>query len=126
MSDSAQGTAVAVGAATDSEVMSLAPGVMETIVRIAVNDVDGVVGVCSPATRAPRKLFAPKPVAPGVDIVMDDNGKASVALHLTVKYGYVLLDVAAQVREAVAEALLAQVGLDVSSIDVYVDNIAFN
>ena len=125
MSDSAQGTAVAVGTAADSEIMSLAPGVMETIVRIAVDGVDGVVGVCSPATQAPRKLFAPKPVAPGVDIAMEDN-KASVAVHLTVKYGFVLPDVAAQVRTAVAEALLAQVGVGVNGIDVYVDNIAFN
>ena len=125
MSDSAQGAAVAVGAATDSETMSLAPGVMETIVRIAVSEVDGVVGICSPQTSAPRKLFAPKPVAPGVDIAMEDN-KASVAVHLTVKYGHVLPDVAAQVREAVAEALKSQVGVGVNSIDVYVDNIAFN
>ena len=126
MSQSAQGTAVAVGAATDSETMSLAPGVMETIVRIAVSEVDGVAGVCSPQTSAPRKLFAPKPVAPGVDVTMDENGKASVALHLSVQYGQVLPDVAAQVRKAVAEALQAQVGVDVNSIDVYVDNIAFN
>ena len=126
MSDSAQGTAVAVGVATDSDTMSLAPGVMETIVRIAVSDVDGVVGVCSPATQAPRKLLAPKPVAPGVDITMGDNNKASVALHLSVQYGQVLPDVAAQVRKAVAEALQAQVGVGVNSIDVYIDNIAFN
>ena len=123
MSDSMQGTAVV---ATDVENMSLAPGVMETIIRIAVSDVDGVVGVCSPATRGPRKLFAPKPVAPGVEATMDENGNANIALHLTVTYGYVLPDVAAQVREAVAEALVTQVGVGVNSIDVYIDNIAFN
>ena len=126
MSESAQGAAVAVGVTTDSETMSLAPGVMETIVRIAVGEVDGVAGVCSPQTSAPRKLFASKPVAPGVDVTMDENGKASVALHLSVQYGQVLPDVAAQVRKAVAEALQAQVGVGVNSIDVYVDNIAFN
>ena len=123
MSESAQGAAVV---AADAETMSLAPGVMETIVRIAVGEVDGVAGVCSPQTSAPRKLFAPKPVAPGVDVTMDENGKASVALHLSVQYGQVLPDVAAPVRKAVAEALQAQVGVDVNSIDVYVDNIAFN
>ena len=124
MSQSAQENAVV--RAADAENMSLAPGVMETIVRIAVCDVDGVVGVCSPATRGPRKLFAPKPVAPGVDVTMDENGKASIALHLTVNYGHVLPDLAAQVREAVAEALASQVGVGVNSIDVYIDNIAFN
>lgn len=126
MSKSAQENAVVVSAPADAEAMLLAPGVMETIVRIAVNDVDGVVGVCSPQASRPRKLFSSKSAAPGVDVAMDDNGKASIAVHLTVNYGHVLPDLAAQVRQAIAEALASQVGVGVNNIDVYIDNIAFN
>lgn len=126
MSRLAQDAAATVVTATDAETMSLAPGVMETIIRIAVSEVDGVAGMCSPHARGSRKLFAPKQTIPCVDVTMEDNSTANVALHLAMNYGYALPDVAAQVREAVAEALATQVGVGVNNIDVYVDSIAFN
>ena len=72
------------------EGLSIAPGVMETIISVAASD-----------------------------------GKLSVAVHVEVYYGYVLPELAAQLRAAIAEALATQAGVEVSSVDVYIDGLQF-
>ena len=74
------------------EGMSIAPGVVETIISIAANEVDGV---------------------------------ASVTIHVEVYYGYVLPEVAANLRQSVADALLVQVGLEAAAVDIFVDGLQF-
>jgi uncharacterized alkaline shock family protein YloU len=44
---------------------------------------------------------------------------------VSVKSGYVLPDVAASVRQAIADAVNTQVGAKVSYVDVYIDGIQF-
>ena len=55
---------------------------------------------------------------------MDEDGKLSVAVHVEVYYGYVLPELAAQLRTAIAEALATQAGVEVSSVDVYIDGLS--
>ena len=54
-----------------------------------------------------------------------DDSKLSVAVHVEVYYGYVLPELAAQLRSAIAEALATQAGVEVSSVDVYIDGLQF-
>lgn len=107
------------------EGMALAPGVVETIVSIAVNEVDGVASVGPSGTGGLRSVFASKSLTQGVDIAVDENDKLRISVRIDVYYGYVLPDLAAHVRQAIADAVASQVGIPVGSIDVYIDGIQF-
>ena len=61
----------------------------------------------------------------GIKLAVAEDNSVSVNLTIQAYYGYRLADVAAQVREAVADALKGQVGAQTSSVDVYVDALAF-
>ena len=98
------------------EGLSIAPGVMETIISVAAS---------SFATSGIRSMLASKPSTSGIETKMDEDGKLSVAVHVEVYYGYVLPELAAQLRTAIAEALATQAGVEVSSVDVYIDGLQF-
>lgn len=107
------------------EGLSIAPGVMETIISVAAGEVDGVASLGSFATSGIRSMLASKPSTSGIETKMDEDGKLAVAVHVEVYYGYVLPELAAQLRSAIAEALATQAGVEVSSVDVYIDGLQF-
>ena len=107
--------------------MAIAPGVVETIVSLAARDVDGVASVGPAATNGIFNLIGGgKPSTQGIEIDLDDDEKLHVAIRMEVESGRVLPDLAANVRQAVADAVSTQVGLEVSSVDIYIDGIQFN
>ena len=103
--------------------MALAPGVVETIVSIAVADVDGNAPA---ASRGIRGVLGGKPSTSGIEIAADENDKLQISVRIDVYYGHVLPDVAAAVRQSVADAVASQVGAQVGSVDVYIDGVQFN
>ena len=105
--------------------MALAPGVVETIVSIAVADVDGVANALA-ASRGIRGVLGGKPSTSGIEIAADENDKLQISVRIDVYYGHVLPDVAAAVRQSVADAVASQVGAQVGSVDVYIDGVQFN
>ena len=82
--------------------MALAPGVVETIVSIAANEVEGVASVGSAAAGGLRSVFGAKPSTQGIDIAVDEDDKLVISVRVDVYYGYVLPDLAANLRQAVA------------------------
>jgi uncharacterized alkaline shock family protein YloU len=107
------------------EGLSIAPGVMETIISVAASDVDGVASLGSYATSGIRTLLANRPSTSGIETKMGEDGTLYVAVHIEVFYGYVLPDLADALRQAIAEALSTQAGVEVSSVDVFVDGLQF-
>ena len=105
--------------------MNVAPGVVETIISLAVRDVDGVASVGDPTTSGIMSLIGGKPSTQGIEIEPGEDGELYVSVRLHVKNGYVLPDLAANVRQAVADAINTQVGATVGSVDIYVDGIQF-
>lgn len=75
---------------------------------MAASEVDGVASLGSFATSGIRSMLASKPSTSGIETKMDEDGKLSVAVHVEVYYGYVLPELAAQLRTAIAEALATQ------------------
>ncbi|MCL1797731.1 MAG: Asp23/Gls24 family envelope stress response protein [Eggerthellaceae bacterium] len=106
--------------------MALAPGVVETIVAIAAQEVDGVASVGSTGVGSLTSMFKTKSAAQGVEVEVTEDSKLQIAVRIDVMYGYSLPDVAAQIRNSVAEAVVSQVGLSASRVDVYIDGIQFN
>ena len=106
------------------EGMALAPGVVETIVSIAVSEVEGVACVGSAGAQG-RAVFGQKPSTQGIEITVNEDNKLAVAVRIEVYYGFVLPEVASSLRQAVADAVASQVGVEVASVDVYIDGIQF-
>ena len=100
----------------NTESMAIAPGVVETIVTLAVRDVAGVASVGA-APSGIRSLLSFKQSAQGVSV--------NVAVSLRVQAGRSLNEIADNVRKSVADAVLSQVGLTVSRVDIRVDGIVF-
>ena len=67
-----------------------------------------------------------KPSTQGIEIDVDENGNLHVSLRLYVKSGMVLPELAEDVRQAIADALSSQVGVQVGSVDIFIDGIMFN
>ena len=83
--------------------MALAPGVVETIVSIAANEVEGVACIGPSTTSGLRSVFGSKPSTQGIDITVDEEDKLHISIRVDVYYGYVL---PAKMRAAFSDALL--------------------
>ena len=106
--------------------MTIAPGVAETIISMAARDVDGVASVGDPTTSGIVSIFGGgKPSTQGIEIETGEDDELTISVRLHVKSGYVLPDLAAKVRQAVADAIETQVGAAVSAVDIYIDGIQF-
>lgn len=108
------------------EGMTVAYNVVETIVSIATKEVEGVEALGAPGPSGLFGKISSGNASSGVEIAVDDEDKLRVALRVDVSYGYPLPQLANKIREAVADAVAMQLGLQVSSVDVYVDGIQFN
>lgn len=104
------------------EGLCVAPSVLDTIVTLAVKEVEGVAfassgqGIGGLVNRAAGKA---------VDFVVADDGSITVTVHIRVVYGVALRTVARKVQEVVADAIGSQVGARVEAVNVYVDGIEF-
>lgn len=107
--------------------MAIAPGVVETIVSLAAQNVEGVSCVGDPTTSGIKSILGGgKPSTQGIEIDVDEENQLRVSIRLFVKNGQVLPDLAAAVRQAIADAVNSQVGVVVGSVDVYIDGIQFD
>lgn len=108
----------------NTEQMAIAPGVVETIVILAVREVPGVASV-GEAPSGIRTLFSFKQSSQGVSVVPEADGSFAVSLSIHVVSGRSLSQIVDAVRTSVADALLSQVGITVSRVDITVDGIQF-
>ena len=91
----------------DGGSIEVTPGALAQIVQRAAESVDGA------RVRRPRR---------GLDLRLDD-GRARVELELAARYGAVLPDLARDVQERVADALTTMVELDVTAVDVSIEEL---
>jgi uncharacterized alkaline shock family protein YloU len=108
-----------------SDGLTIAPGVVETILAQSVAQVEGVAQVGAPRV-ADSILRGNKGnnFTQGILITAED-GQITVIVHLQVLYGYQIQDVATAVRASIAETLEGQIGVPVAAVDVFVDGVAF-
>ena len=105
--------------------MTLATSVVETVVSIAADEVKGIASIGSYTTKGLRRRFQKKPSTSGIEVRVDDDNKVHIDIHIEVYYGYVLPELADELRRLVSESLQNQLGIAVSSIDIYVDGVQF-
>ena len=105
--------------------MSIAPGVVETIISVAMSEVEGVTAVGVTSVNGLVAAIAGKGGAQGIDVDVDANGQLAVGIHVEVSYGQPLPEIAARIRQAVFDAVTSQIGIPVGSVDVYIDGVQF-
>lgn len=103
------------------EGVDLAPGVLETIVVLATESVEGVAAVTTPGLAG----LMSKQGAKGVELCVDEAGLLAVSVHMSVEYGQPLRHIAESVQTAVYEALVSQTGTKADTVDVFIDGITF-
>lgn len=108
------------------EGLGVAPGVLDTIVTVAADAVDGVSAVGAPGIAGLVQKGSRKGSARAVDVCVGEDGSVMASIHIQVQYGRKLREVAGNVQAAVTEALISQVGVEVSAVDVYVDGLVFD
>lgn len=108
--------------------LMVAPEVVETIVKLAAEKVEGVASVGVPSDLgAMFSLFSPKKPAaavPGVAVAVEGDA-LRIAVHLAVFFGYPFVTLADEVRERVAANVASQVGAEIAGVDVYIDALVF-
>ena len=72
-----------------------------------------------------RSLLSFKQSVQGVSVNVSHDNTVDVAVSLRVQSGRSLNEIADNVRKSVADAVLSQVGLTVSRVDIRVDGIVF-
>lgn len=107
------------------EGLGVAPGVLDTIVTVAAESVDGVAALGAPGFAGLVQKGARKGTARAVDVCVGENETLTVTIHIQVTYGHKLKDVAKAVQNSVADAISSQVGVGVVGVDVFVDGIVF-
>ena len=108
------------------EGMTIAPGVVETIISLAARDVEGVASIGPATTSGIMDLIGGgRPSTHGIEVTTDENDELHVSIRMDVKSGNVLPDLAANVRRAVVDAVATQVGVKVAAVDIYIDGIQF-
>lgn len=108
------------------EGLGVAAGVLDTIVNVAVESVEGIAAVGAPGIAGLVQKGTLKGSGRAVDVAVDEDDAITVTVHVQVVYGSKLKEVAAAVQSAVAEAIKSQVGVDVAVVDVFVDGIVFS
>ena len=107
--------------------ISVSKDVVKAIVARAADAVEGVarVGGNDIASSLVR-VFTSRSMAPDSSVEAEvEDGSLRVGVHLAVFYGYPFTKLAATVREAVANAIASQVGVEVGSVDVSIDSLVF-
>lgn len=107
------------------EGLGIAPGVLDTIVTLAIEGVDGIAAVGAPGIAGLVQKGSRKGAQRAVDVAVAEDGRVSVTVHVQVEYGRNLRDVGRAVQAAVLDAVSSQVGVEVASVDVYVDAVVF-
>ena len=104
--------------------LSVAPNVIETIVRIASESVDGVAAVGGTPVVGAAAVFKSRMPSVEVSAAQGDESLI-VAVYITARYGMNLQDLGTAVQTAVMDALSSQLGVTKAVIDVYIEGLAF-
>ena len=112
----------------NTQSLTIAPGVIETIISLAVQQVEGVAALATfTAVNADNiiRVLGRKQSSPAVLVLEEEDGRIVVDVHIQVLYGYPLPAIASSVRKAVADALDSQVNISVSEVNVAIEAIQF-
>lgn len=104
--------------------INISDDVIATMVKLAVQEVDGVAAMAVTAGPAVADLLGIKSSAKGIKVQFTEDA-VIIDVVIMVKYGCNILSVAKNIQEAVLNAVQAMTGIDQVSVNVHVSGVAF-
>ncbi len=106
-----------------NDTVTIAPGVLLTIARLATLDVPGVVRMGSTPGGVDR-LLRRVPSANGVQIAIDEDA-VTAHLYVVAEAAANLREMSVQVQRAVERSIRDLLGMKVASVHVHIEDVAF-
>ncbi len=106
--------------ATDNGDIKIAEDVIVRISAISAREVEGIAGLGSGSSWG--DLIGKKSAAKGIKVQTTDDGTI-IEVHVTVKFGVKITEVARKLQETVKNAVEAYAGIENTTVNVYIDGI---
>lgn len=106
-----------------NDTVTIAPGVLLTVVRLATLNVAGVVRMGSTPGGVER-VFRRVPAANGAQITIDED-TVTVHLYVVADASAHLRDMSVQVQKSVERSIREILGMKVESVNVHVEDVSF-
>lgn len=105
-------------------IIKISDEVVGVIADLAASEIKGVVGMSSGIAQGLTQILSGKKnLTKGVKINIE-NESASIDLYLIIEYGLKIPEVASKVQENVKRTVESLTGLNVSAVNVFVQNVA--
>lgn len=107
----------------DMGIVKISDEVVGAIAGLATTEIEGIVGMSAgPVEGITQILTGKKNLSKGVKVTVGENS-ATIDLYLVVEYGINIPKVALMVQENVKKAVESMTGLNVSDINIHVQNV---
>ena len=106
--------------ATENGNIKISEEVIVRISAISAREVEGVAGLGSGSSWS--DLLGKKAAAKGIKVESDENGTL-IEVHVTVKFGVKIKEVAQRLQDSVRNSVEAYAGIENVTVNVYVDGI---
>lgn len=103
--------------------LKISQDVIASIASFAIKEIDGVASL-APFTANVKDWLIKKQTARPIVISLNDD-VATIDLHLNLKFGYKIPDVAFRVQQSVKDAVQSMTGIAVAKVNVYIAGIVF-
>ncbi|AEB75935.1 Asp23/Gls24 family envelope stress response protein [Clostridium botulinum] len=110
---------------TDMEmgIVKISDEVVEVIAGLAASEIDGIEGMSTTLVGGITQILSGKKnLSKGIKVNVEENS-ATIDLYVVVKYGIKIVDVAKSVQENVKKSVELMTGLNLTAINVYVQNV---
>lgn len=104
--------------------INISEDVIVSMVRTAINEVEGVAALTQPAGAELAEILGIKSASKGLKVQFID-GKITIDAVIMVRYGFNVVSVAQQVQEAVTVAIESMTGIEKPQVNVHVSGVAF-
>lgn len=108
----------------DMGIVKISDEVVGVIAGLAASEIKGIIGMSDGIVSGFTQMFSKKNPSKGVKVNVGENS-ATVDLYVLVEYGIKIPEVAKQVQENVKKAVETMTGLNVSAVNVSIQNIVF-
>lgn len=109
----------------EAGIVRISDEVIGVIASLAASEIEGVAGMSAGLVEdISNKITGKKNASKGVKVTMD-NGSAVIDLHMSVEYGIKIPDMALKVQKNVKNTVETMTGLNVSLVNIHVQNIIF-
>lgn len=99
--------------------------VLEVILGISAQKVDGVAGMRGGLKSGLRRVFGREDRGKGVAVSVDEDGELTADVYVYLKYGVNVPAVAGKIQEALKQQLTQMTDMNLKSIDVHVVGLVF-